>query len=112
MDNGVNKSIYSPSSGSGLSSSHFILWGGFNPAADSPLTRTDVKQGMMDPWPVLEKYWPGSADLLKSKDIAPKPRHFFPVVRIDQARQLLGWKPQITFTDYLRHLGWAGQGTV
>lgn len=78
-------------------------------APQSPLQAVDILPAMADPWPTLDKYWPGSAALLKEKGLAPQPLHFYPVTRIDRARQILGWQPRKTFADYLRLLGWQGQ---
>jgi len=80
----------------------------FHCAAETPLRRPDILAAMKNPWPVLDRYWPGSSETLQSHGLTPAPKYFFPVTRIDKARQILGWRPQITFADYLRLLGWNG----
>ncbi len=73
---------------------------------ESPLDQEDVNEGVFgDPWKVLERRWPGSGPLLRRHGVEPKPHHFYPVTRIDRARQALQWRPKTTFADYLRWLG-------
>jgi len=73
---------------------------------ETPLNQQDVNEAVFgDPWTVLERHWPGSGPLLRRHGVEPKPHHFYPVTRIDRARQALQWRPNITFADYLHWLG-------
>jgi nucleoside-diphosphate-sugar epimerase len=76
---------------------------------DTPLTQADVNQAIADPWPVLERHWPGCTPYLKQHARAPKPEDFWPITRVDRAKLVLGWKHQVTFSGYLRSLGWVEQ---
>jgi nucleoside-diphosphate-sugar epimerase len=76
---------------------------------ESPLSQDEVDRSALDPWSILERHWPGCAALLRAKGLAPAPRDFWPVIRIDKAKRILGWQPESRFENYLRHLGWAGQ---
>lgn len=73
---------------------------------DSPLSREDVDQAMEDPWPVLERHWPGCRPILEAHGYAPKPNDFWPVTRIHLAAEMIGWRPQVTFASRLREMGW------
>lgn len=75
---------------------------------DTPLTQQDVNLWARDPWAVLEKYWPGCADVLKPLDRQPR-LELNAVMKIDRARALLGYNPQSRFEVYLRSLGWQGE---
>ena len=74
---------------------------------DTPLRQSDVNQMLADdPWPVLERYWPGCRPVLEQHGHAPDPNILWPVTRIDRAKAVLGWQPQVTFTTFLAGLGW------
>lgn len=73
---------------------------------DTPLSQTDVNQAISDPWPVLERHWPGCTPVLKQHARAPRQDDFWPVTRVDRAKLLLGWKHQVTFETFLSSLGW------
>lgn len=77
----------------------------------TPINGRDISAALKDPWTVVEQYWPGCSDCLRAVDFKMMSRHFWPVTRIERARQLLGWEPRITFTDYLREIGWTGEPT-
>lgn len=76
----------------------------FHIGPDTPLVQQDINQAMSDPWPVLERHWPGSVDLLKKHNMTPAARYFFPVTRIDRARQALSWHPESSFGAFLATL--------
>jgi UDP-glucose 4-epimerase len=73
---------------------------------DSPLAQGDIELALRDPWTVLERFWPGSGPLLRSRGLVPKAEDFVPVVRVTKAKQVLGWQPESRFENYLKHLGW------
>lgn len=73
---------------------------------DTPLTLADVMAAQHDPYAVLEKYWPGSRAVLDQHQLTPHPNHFWPVCRMEPVKQLLGWKPKVTFEHWLMRLGW------
>ncbi|MFH1567252.1 MAG: NAD(P)-dependent oxidoreductase [Gemmatimonadota bacterium] len=77
---------------------------------ETPLTNADIARAVTDPGAVAEQYWPGSGAVLARAGVTLGPQHFWPVTRIDRARVVLGWRPQVTFADYLRSLGWRGRG--
>lgn len=77
-----------------------------NIGPETPLTNKDIVKAMTDPYAVVEKYWPGAAQVLRDRDIALETRHFWPVTRIERAKQILGWQPENTFAAYLQSLGW------
>lgn len=74
---------------------------------DTPLTQGDIQTALNDPWSVLEKYWPGSSAVIKRLGLTPRGDHFWPVTRIDKAKNVLGWQPRVTFESWLRSQGWA-----
>lgn len=83
----------------------------FHIGPETPLRAADMVQAQSDPRAVLEQYWPGSSDILGTAGVQPAWKYFWPVTRIDKARRLLGWKPEVTFQTYLDHLsGSAGGG--
>lgn len=77
----------------------------------TPLTRDDMMLALKDPEAVLEKYWPGSVQVLHAHQVKIKISEFWPVSNISSARQILGWEPRVVFDDYLRSLGWKGQAS-
>ena len=78
----------------------------FNICPEAPLTQADIDLAHTDPWAVLEKYWPGSSEVLQLHGVEPRTEDFWPITRIDSAKQVLGWQPQVTIETYLRTLGW------
>lgn len=77
-----------------------------NIGTETPLTNNDIVQAANDPFGVVEKHWPGSAELLRAKGDSLPYEEFWPVTRIDKAKQVLGWRPEYTFEKYLKSLGW------
>jgi len=75
---------------------------------ETPLTRQDIVQAASDPYGVVDRYWPGASQVLKTKGVSLEHRHFWPVTRIDRAKRILGWRPEATFETYLESLGWRG----
>ena len=75
-------------------------------ATERPGAALADHEAMTDPWAVLEKHWPGSAAVLKARNIEPNFANFWPVTRIDRAKRVLGWQPRDTFERYLQQLGW------
>ena len=78
-------------------------------ASDSPLTQRDVNDAQVDPWAVLERYWPECRPVLEQHGQTPHPNHFWPVSRIDKAKLMLDWELESRCDNYLRSLGWAGE---
>jgi nucleoside-diphosphate-sugar epimerase len=73
---------------------------------ETPLTSQDIVEAQSAPLAVVERYWPGASEALQSAGAKLNGAHFWPVTRISRARQVLGWRPEITFESYLRSLGW------
>jgi nucleoside-diphosphate-sugar epimerase len=73
---------------------------------ETPLSQTDVNEAQRDPEAVLERHWPGCMDVLRKRNLTPKPADVWPVTRIDRAKQVLGWRPRHTFAAFLESLGW------
>lgn len=78
----------------------------FNIGPDTPLTNQDIVAALDDPYGVIDRHWPGGAEVLRAHDIKIERDDFWPVTRIDKAKRLLGWHPEYTFEKYLRELGW------
>ncbi len=74
---------------------------------ESPLTHGDMMAALKDPEPVLEKYWPGSVEVLRSHQVRISSNYFWPVLNVNAARQVMGWRPQVCFEHYLQELGWS-----
>jgi nucleoside-diphosphate-sugar epimerase len=74
---------------------------------DSPVTQSDIDAGLTDPMGVVERYWPGSAQVLAKNGVQVRAEELWPVARIDKAMDKLNWRPQVTFERYLETLGWA-----
>ncbi len=84
-----------------------------NIAIDTPLTEQDILDGETDPWQVVERHWPGCRPYLESAGISDiVHKHFWPVPRIDRAKRVLNWKPEITFTTMLQQMGWEPRESV
>jgi len=77
-----------------------------NLGPETPLTQEDIQQAVTDPDAVVEKYWPGAADVLKAHGVKLTLDDFWPVTRIDRAKRVLDWRPETTFETYLESLGW------
>ena len=78
----------------------------FNIGPETSLTQQDSFNAITDPWGVLEKHWPGCSVFIRKLGLEPKPDHFWPITRIDKAKNMLGWQPQSSFEKYLRKHGW------
>ena len=74
----------------------------------TPLTNDDIVQAQDDPGTVIERYWPGGWQVLERAGVEAPHSRFWPVTRIERARAVLGWEPEVCFADYLRSLGWEG----
>lgn len=77
-----------------------------NIGPETPLTQRDTNDAQTDPSAVLERYWPGSTEVLRRREIPLRPDLFWPVTRIDRAKRVLDWRPQDTFECFLCELGW------
>lgn len=83
----------------------------FHIGPDTPLNQRDVNEALIDPWPVLERHWPGCSDVLRSKEqVLKSMRTWRGVIRIDKAALILGYKPVSRFETYLESLGWQHPG--
>lgn len=80
----------------------------FNIGPETPLTQQDILGATTDPAAVIENYWPGAWALLQTQNIEVQAKDFWPVTRIDHARRILGWRPEVGFVDYLHSIGWQG----
>jgi UDP-glucose 4-epimerase len=67
-----------------------------------PFTEADWPQLATDPNPVLEKYWPGSVDLLAENGLAPPKIHVH--YDITKAHTRLGYEPEHNFEEFLAKL--------
>lgn len=83
-----------------------------NIGPETPLTNADIVEALKNPAAVLERYWPGSTAILEQLDTKLRPENFWPITRIRRANQLLGWKPQTTFTTWLTSKGWTPPSNV
>jgi nucleoside-diphosphate-sugar epimerase len=77
-----------------------------NIGPETPLTQADIFEAAKDPWEVLERHWPGSSAILKRLKLEPEHKFFWPVTRIDRAKQTLGWHPESSFDAFLKLHGW------
>lgn len=73
---------------------------------ETPLTNADIVQAVTDPGGVIDRYWPGAWDTLQVAGVTLTHNYFWPVTRIEGARTILGWQPNVSFTDYLESVGW------
>jgi trimethylamine--corrinoid protein Co-methyltransferase len=73
---------------------------------ETPLTNADIVQSASDPAPVVDRYWPGASEVLRAADVELTHNFFWPVTRIERARTVLGWQPEVSFSDYLESIGW------
>ncbi|MEW6357694.1 MAG: hypothetical protein AB1696_15285 [Planctomycetota bacterium] len=81
----------------------------FHIGPETPLTQSDIAQAVTDPYGVVERHWPGSAEALRAAGVKLKFDDFWPVTRTDRAKRVLGWRPEATFETYLRSIGWDGR---
>lgn len=75
----------------------------FNVESLVPFSKDDEAQLLHDPLVVLDKYYPGSADLLRSRDVtrlAPI-REYYPM---SHAADVLGFRPECNFDRWLDEL--------
>lgn len=79
-----------------------------NIGPDTPLTDLDIIDAIGDPHAVVDKYWAGAGAMLKERGDDIPFKRFWPVTRIDRAKHILGWQPQLTVADYFRAEGWQG----
>lgn len=76
----------------------------------SPLNQADSDQAATDPWPVLERHWPGCAKLLRARGLEPSSSDFSPVISSRKLSLMTGWRPRDTFAHWLHLLGWCPAG--
>jgi nucleoside-diphosphate-sugar epimerase len=88
-------------------SDHVLLIG-----PDVPFKQADIQLAQTDPAAVVERHWPGAVAVLGERAKRLKSEHFWPVCRIDRAKQILGWRPKVTFERFLRGLGWRPAGEL
>lgn len=69
----------------------------------NPLTTSDMVKACVEPETVLEKYWPGSVDLLK-KAGRPMDDPLWPKLEVTRLCQVTGWRPEYTFEILLEEL--------
>ncbi len=77
----------------------------FNVNSGVPFTPEENQQLLDAPMDVVERHWPGAADVLRKADVEPKP--ITRTYRIDKARKKLGYNPGWTFQGWLSQLGWS-----
>ena len=80
-----------------------VRWDAFNVESLVPFTEEDGPQLRRDPLPVLDKYYPGSADLLREcgvESLAPI-REYYPM---GHAADVLGFRPECNFAEWLEDL--------
>ena len=80
-----------------------LRWDAFNVESLVPCTPEDGPQLRRDPLPVVDKYYPGSGDLLRERGVrhlAPL-REYFPM---DHAADCLGFRPVSNFDRWLEEL--------
>jgi UDP-glucose 4-epimerase len=78
-------------------------WDAFNVESYVPFSPEDGPQLRQDPLPVVEKYYPGAADLLRSRGVQSlEPiREYFP---ISAPASRLGFRPECNFARWLEQL--------
>jgi UDP-glucose 4-epimerase len=74
----------------------------FDIFADVPFTRADTSELQADPVSVLERYWPGTRELMGEKELSADDliwgRLLWPP---DRAKRMLGYRPQFSFAEFL-----------
>lgn len=83
-----------------------------NIGCNTPIAQLDIVRAVTDPQGVIEKHWPGSTAFLQANGVTLQTKDFWPVTRIDHARRVLGWRPEVDFADYLHTIGWRAQSTT
>jgi UDP-glucose 4-epimerase len=78
----------------------------FNIGPKTPLTTRDILAAMTDPDGVVEKYFPGAAEVLRASGYKLTRDDFWPVTSIRKAKLILGWEPRYTFESWLMEHGW------
>lgn len=80
-----------------------LRWGAFNVESLVPFREEDGSQLLRDPLPVLEKYYPGAADLLRERGVESlRPiREIYPM---DRAADALGFRPACNVDRWLEEL--------
>jgi UDP-glucose 4-epimerase len=74
----------------------------FDIVADVPFSQADARELQQDPVAVLDRYWPGTRQLMEERELSPDDliwgRLMWPP---DKAKRVLGYRPQFTFTEFL-----------
>ena len=80
-----------------------VEWDAFNVESPVPFREEDGPQLRKDPLPLLDRYWPGSVDLLRDRGVENlRPiTEYYPVRRIDER---LGFRPRCDFDRWLHEL--------
>jgi nucleoside-diphosphate-sugar epimerase len=78
-------------------------WDAFNVESHVPFSPEDGPQLRQDPLPVVEKYYPGAVELLRSRGVQSlQPiREYFPM---SAAASRLGFRPECNFDQWLEQL--------
>jgi nucleoside-diphosphate-sugar epimerase len=82
----------------------------FNINSGVPFVSEDNDQLIEEPLEVVDRYWPGAAEVLREHDVEPSP--ITRTYRIDKAREKLGYEPEWTFEGWLREMGWTGESPM
>ena len=80
-----------------------LQWDAFNVESEVPFREEDEPQLRQDPLPVLDKYYPGAAELLREhgvRELAPITVYY----PMDRAAERLGFRPQCNFEQWLEEL--------
>ena len=80
-----------------------VGWDAFNVESRVPFAEDDGPQLRRDPMTVLEKYWPGSSELLRERGVERLEPilEYFPMQRIEER---LGFRPACDFERWLEEL--------
>ena len=77
----------------------------FNVMADTPFTEQDTRALKADPTSVLERYYPGSTELFRSRGLNVSELVWGRTLwSVGKARRLLGYRPQYNFDGFVRAL--------
>lgn len=79
---------------------------------DTPIEQRDIDAAQLDPMGTLERLFPGCTEILEAANQRPRAEEFWPIARIDRAKTMLNWRPEVTFSAYLQRLGWAPPSSV
>ena len=80
-----------------------LKWEAFNVESEVPFREEDEPQLRQNPLPVLDKYYPGAAELLRERgvgELAPITVYY----PMDRAAERLGFRPQCNFEQWLAEL--------